>query len=62
MRESEHALRQVISERDAYEREKWALLRHARDETERTLQCNAQLTLKEETVRKPQQELLMVSN
>ncbi|KAK2725093.1 kazrin-like isoform X2 [Artemia franciscana] len=60
MRESEHALRQVISERDAYEREKWALLRHARDETERTLQCNAQLTLKEETVRKLQQELLMM--
>ena len=51
MRDSEDCLTQERAER---ERERWSLLKHARDEAERSLSLAAQLDLK-------QQELLDVS-
>lgn len=51
MRESEESLSQERAER---ERERWSLLRHARDEAERSLSLAAQLDQK-------QRELLDVS-
>lgn len=45
MRESEEQLAQERAER---ERERWSLLRHARDEAERSLSLAAQLDLKEQ--------------
>lgn len=45
MRESEECLAQ---EREERERERWSLLRHARDEAERSLSLAAQLDLKDQ--------------
>lgn len=45
MRESEECLAQ---EREDRERERWSLLRHARDEAERSLSLAAQLDLKDQ--------------
>ncbi|KAG8313829.1 hypothetical protein J6590_106401 [Homalodisca vitripennis] len=45
MRESEESL---VQEREERERERWSLLRHARDEAERSLSLAAQLDLKDQ--------------
>jgi hypothetical protein len=45
MRENEEVLSQERSER---ERERWSLLRHARDEAERCLSLAAQLDIKDQ--------------
>lgn len=60
MRESEAALRQLIQERNEAEREKWTILRHARDEAERCLSLTTQLTSKDAKIDQLQEELTQV--
>ncbi|KAK8726116.1 hypothetical protein OTU49_010380, partial [Cherax quadricarinatus] len=60
MKESDESLRHLAAERDETEREKWNILKHARDESERVVKLSAQLGLKEATVKKLQEELEMV--
>ena len=60
MRESEAALRQLIQERNEAEREKWTILRHARDEAERCLSMTTQLTAKDAKIDQLQEELVQV--
>ncbi|XP_071552059.1 uncharacterized protein [Panulirus ornatus] len=60
MKESDESLRHLAAERDETEREKWNILKHARDESERVVKLSAQLGLKEATVKKLQEELDMV--
>nr|XP_018904283.1 PREDICTED: kazrin-like isoform X1 [Bemisia tabaci] len=54
MRESEEQLAQERAER---ERERWSLLRHARDEAERSLSLAAQLDLKEQLLLEARRQL-----
>ncbi|XP_075237662.1 liprin protein kazrin [Lycorma delicatula] len=54
MRDSEECLSQERSER---ERERWSLLRHARDEAERSLSLAAQLDLKEQQLLEARRQL-----
>lgn len=60
MRESEAALRQLIQERNEAEREKWTILRHARDEAERCLTVTTQLTARDAKIEQLQEELAQV--
>nr|CAH0106145.1 unnamed protein product [Daphnia galeata] len=60
MRESESALRQLIQERNEAEREKWTILRHARDEAERCLTVTTQLTARDAKIDQLQEELAQV--
>lgn len=57
MRESEAALRQLMHERTEAEREKWTILRHARDEAERSMQLSAQLAVREARIEQLQDEV-----
>ncbi len=60
MRESEAALRQLIAERNEAEREKWTILRHARDEAQRCLSLTTQLAARDVKVHQLQEELSQV--
>lgn len=60
MKDSDESLRHLAAERDETEREKWNILKHARDESEKVVKLSAQLGLKEATVKKLQEELDMV--
>ncbi len=57
MKESESSLQRLIVERDEAERERWNILRHARDEAERGLALATQLNVRESQVQQMQQEL-----
>lgn len=61
MRESEASLQQLSTEREERERERWSLLRHARDEAERSLSLAAQLDAKEQQLQQLQEQLLEVT-
>ncbi|XP_046635868.1 kazrin-like isoform X1 [Daphnia pulicaria] len=60
MRESESALRQLMQERNEAEREKWTILRHARDEAERCLAVTTQLTARDAKIDQLQEELAQI--
>lgn len=57
MRESESSLQQLTTEREERERERWSLLRHARDEAERSLSLAAQLAAKDAHIQQLQENL-----
>ncbi|XP_063239852.1 kazrin isoform X2 [Bacillus rossius redtenbacheri] len=57
MRENEASLQQLSTEREERERERWSLLRHARDEAERSLTLAAQLEVKEQQMQQLQEQL-----
>lgn len=57
MRESESSLQRLAIERDEAERERWNILRHARDEAERGLSLATQLNMREAQVQQLQQDL-----
>ncbi|XP_068083344.1 kazrin isoform X2 [Anabrus simplex] len=57
MRESEASLQQLSTEREERERERWSLLRHARDEAERSLSLAAQLDAKDQQLQQLQEQL-----
>ncbi|EEB12311.1 Liprin-beta-2, putative [Pediculus humanus corporis] len=57
IRESESSLQQLSTEREEREREKWSLLRHARDEAERSLSLAAQLAAKDAHIQQLQENL-----
>lgn len=61
MRESEAALNQLIQERNEAEREKWTILRHARDEAERCLAATTQLAARDAKIDQLQDELVQVN-
>lgn len=61
MRESESSLQRLALERDEAERERWSILRHARDEAERGLALATQLNLREAQIQQLQQDLHDVS-
>ena len=60
MRESEAALRQLMQERNEAEREKWTILRHARDEAERCLDLTTQLAARDHKILQLHEELSQV--
>jgi len=60
MKESDASLQRLVVERDEAERERWNILRHARDEAERGLAIAAQLNVREAQIQQMQQELLEV--
>ncbi|XP_048521584.1 kazrin isoform X2 [Dendroctonus ponderosae] len=53
----ETSLQQLSTEREERERERWSLLRHARDEAERSLSLAAQLNAKELQLQQAQEQL-----
>ncbi|XP_018333583.1 kazrin isoform X3 [Agrilus planipennis] len=57
VRENETSLQQLSTEREERERERWSLLRHARDEAERSLSLAAQLNAKELQLQQAQEQL-----
>lgn len=57
VRESDASLQQLSTEREERERERWSLLRHARDEAERSLSLAAQLNAKELQLRQAHEQL-----
>ncbi|CAG0881282.1 unnamed protein product, partial [Cyprideis torosa] len=57
LQESEDSIRTLVTERDEVERERWNLLKHARDESERSVSLSAQIGLKDATIRQLQEEL-----
>ncbi|KAK5639902.1 hypothetical protein RI129_010713 [Pyrocoelia pectoralis] len=57
VRENETSLQQLSNEREERERERWSLLRHARDEAERSLSLAAQLNAKELQLQQAQEHL-----
>lgn len=57
VRENETSLQQLSTEREERERERWSLLRHARDEAERSLSLAAQLNAKELQLQQTQEQL-----
>lgn len=61
VRENETSLQQLSTEREERERERWSLLRHARDEAERSLSLAAQLNAKELQLQQAQEQLQEVS-
>lgn len=61
VRENETSLQQLSTEREERERERWSLLRHARDEAERSLSLAAQLNAKELQLQQTQEQLQDVS-
>lgn len=56
----ETSLQQLSTEREERERERWSLLRHARDEAERSLSLAAQLNAKELQLQQAQEQLAEV--
>ena len=50
-------MQQLSTEREEREREKWSLLRHARDEAERSLSLAAQLAAKDAHIQQLQENL-----
>jgi len=61
MKENEASLQQLSSERDERERERWSLLRHARDEAERSIELAAKLSQKEQQLAALQEQLAEVT-
>lgn len=61
VRDNETSLQQLSTEREERERERWSLLRHARDEAERSLSLAAQLNAKELQLQQAQEQLQEVS-
>ncbi|KAK6618484.1 hypothetical protein RUM43_013677 [Polyplax serrata] len=57
IRDSESSLQQLSTEREERERERWSLLRHARDEAERSLSLAAQLAAKDAHIQQLQENL-----
>lgn len=57
MKDSDKNLKQLVREREDTEREKWNILKHARDEAERSVALCAQLGLKEAQIKQMQEEL-----
>ncbi|OXA56826.1 kazrin isoform X3 [Folsomia candida] len=57
IRNYEQNLQRLTVERDEAERERWSILRHARDEAERGLALAAQLNVRESQVQQMQQEV-----
>ncbi|RZB38753.1 SAM 1, DUF3584 and/or AAA 27 domain containing protein, partial [Asbolus verrucosus] len=55
--ENETSLQQLSTEREERERERWSLLRHARDEAERSLSLAAQLNAKELQLQQANEQL-----
>jgi hypothetical protein len=62
MRDTEVSTQQLAAEREERERERWTLLRHARDEAERSLALAAQLTARETQIQQLQDHIMEVSN
>lgn len=60
-KQNETSIQQLSAEREERERERWSLLRHARDEAERSLSLAAQLNAKELQLKQAQEELEDVS-
>ncbi|CAH1105563.1 unnamed protein product [Psylliodes chrysocephalus] len=56
-RDNESSMQQLSTEREERERERWSLLRHARDEAERSLSLAAQLNAKELQLQQAQEQL-----
>ncbi|CAH1982383.1 unnamed protein product [Acanthoscelides obtectus] len=56
-RDNESSLQQLCTEREERERERWSLLRHARDEAERSLSLAAQLNAKELQLQQAHEQL-----
>jgi hypothetical protein len=54
-------MQQLSTEREERVRERWSLLRHARDEAERSLSLAAQLEMKEQQLQQLQEQLQEVS-
>lgn len=61
IREQDASMQQLSTEREERERERWSLLRHARDEAERSLSLAAQLEMKEQQLQQLQEQLQEVS-
>lgn len=61
MRDNESSLQRLSTEREERERERWSLLRHARDEAERSLSLAAQLAAKDVHIQQLQDNLDDVS-
>ncbi|KDR23666.1 Kazrin-A, partial [Zootermopsis nevadensis] len=57
IREQDSSMQQLSTEREERERERWSLLRHARDEAERSLSLAAQLEMKEQQLQQLQEQL-----
>lgn len=62
MRDNESSLARLSTEREERERERWSLLRHARDEAERSLSLAAQLAAKDAHIQQLQDNLDDVRN
>ncbi|XP_059475337.1 kazrin isoform X2 [Neocloeon triangulifer] len=60
MRDTEVSTQQLAAEREERERERWTLLRHARDEAERSLALAAQLTARETQIQQLQEHILEI--
>ncbi|CAG9856723.1 unnamed protein product [Phyllotreta striolata] len=56
-RDNDTSMQQLSTEREERERERWSLLRHARDEAERSLSLAAQLNAKELQLQQAQDQL-----
>lgn len=62
MHDSDHSLKQLAQERQECDRERWNLLKHARDEAERSVALRAQLGIKEAQVKQLQEQLQQVQD
>lgn len=62
MHDSDHSLKQLAQEREECDRERWNLLKHARDEAERSVALRAQLGIKEAQVKQLQDQLQQVQD
>ncbi|XP_077510437.1 liprin protein kazrin isoform X2 [Amblyomma americanum] len=60
MHDSDHSLKQLAQEREECDRERWNLLKHARDEAERSVALRAQLGIKEAQIKQLQEQLQQV--
>ncbi|XP_022239692.1 kazrin-like [Limulus polyphemus] len=60
MKQSDEKLKQLVREREECEREKWNILKHAKDETEKTVTLCAQLDMKESQLTHLTEELNIV--
>ncbi|XP_013382759.1 kazrin isoform X1 [Lingula anatina] len=56
MKESDDTIKQLSSDKDEIEREKWEILKRARDATERSVSLRQQLDVKEKYIEKLQRE------
>ncbi|XP_022244436.1 kazrin-like isoform X2 [Limulus polyphemus] len=57
MKDSDESLKQLVRTREEFEREKWSILKHARDEAEHSVELCAQLALKDAQIRQFQEEI-----